>query len=688
MAYEVRYTDQANKGVIVVEDNTINNDTSIQIPGRFSSAYGQVVGESFLHLLENFASANAPARPVEGQLWYDTSEGVDQLKIYDGTNWLSASGLKKGTTEPVASNSNAGDLWVDTDNQQLYLYSGSQWVLVGPSFSDGLLTGATPVTLIGQDNLEYTVLKIDIRDVTVAIISDNNFNLKSTIAGFTSGIKKGINLSNLNDAYVLAGVAEETKAIRVTNDPNTGVATVSANDLLRGDAPSTTNFRLRIKNNNGLTVGTGDQLSFTVAGEAGIITHNTAGSNIDIRVKDGDQTKTVMRIDSTTNIGINNLAPEEALDIIGNLKISPSSDDNSKGRIIVTNTNNSVDFTEGSITTLGGIGVSKNVSIGGDLIVNGVSEFGNVIPDANGSRNIGTANLRFDQIYANTFFGNITGNVTGTVSGRASSADRLTSSTSFRMQGDVSAASFEFDGKAGESTKTFVTTISDSFISTKPTLFVSSLTDELIVNKTTGDNQGLYKISKLNFLASVPIIPVGTILPYGGDSEPSGWLFCDGREILKTQFSALFNIIGYNFRDPALLSDNGINFFALPDMRGRFPLGVDNMGEQPAAGRVTSSGATAVGNNLGTEKVTIDIANLPEHEHDLRGASGQQYYVVRDNPGVPLDSEAIQYDAPTGTLAGQALPSSGGIKTSTTLGQPLDVMNPYLAVNYIIYTGT
>ena len=71
----------------------------------------------------------------------------------------------------------------------------------------------------------------------------------------------------------------------------------------------------------------------------------------------------------------------------------------------------------------------------------------------------------------------------------------------------------------------------------------------------------------------------------------------------------------------------------------------------------------------------------------MRGADNAQYYAVRDNAGVPDDDQAIQYDAPTGTLAGQALPSSGGVKTTGTLGTPIDTMNPYLAINYIIYTG-
>ena len=123
MAYTVNHTDVANKGSIIVEDNTINTQTSLQLPGRNTTAYGTAIAENFLHLLENFAFNTAPSNPVEGQLWYDTTPGVDQLKIYDGTNWVSASGLKKATTQPDANQSVVGDLWVDTDNQQLYSVS-------------------------------------------------------------------------------------------------------------------------------------------------------------------------------------------------------------------------------------------------------------------------------------------------------------------------------------------------------------------------------------------------------------------------------------------------------------------------------------------------------------------------------------------------------------------------------------
>lgn len=683
MAYEVKYTDFANKGAITVEDNTINSETSLQLPGRFTNSYGQLISENLLHLLENFANTTAPERPVEGQLWYDTAEGVDQLKIYDGTGWISASGLKKSAQEPAASNSNSGDLWVDTDNQQLYLYTGSNWILVGPTFSDGLVTGATPVELVGQDNNTYVVLQIQIQDVVVGIISDGQFSPKSRIPGFDT-VFKGFNLISGSD-YQFVGTASTAAALRVTNDP-TGTANVDANNFLRGDVPSTTNEQIRIKSNDGLQIGSGGQLNVGVEGEAGIIQHNTSGSNIDIRVRDGSQTKTVIRVDSTTNVGINNLAPDEALDVIGNIQITPEAGDATTGVLKVESVVDSDTFANGSITTKGGVGITKNLNVGGSAQITDLLTTSNILPDSTSTRNIGSNLNRYDQVYANTFFGNLQGNVSGTVSGKSGSTDRLASATSFSMTGDVSAPSFEFDGKTGSSTKTFVTTISNSFISTKNTLYDATAGDEIIINKTSGTEQGLYKISKANFLKTIPIIPAGVIVPYGGLTPPTGWLLCDGSEVRKSEFGDLFIAIGYNFKDPAELSDNGVNFFALPDMRGRFPLGVDNMGGA-AANRVTSAGATAVGNNLGSESATIDLDNLPEHEHDMRGSSGAQYYAIRDNSGVPDDPTAIQFDAPTGTLAGQALPSSGGIRTTGSLGEPLDIMNPYLSVNYIIYTG-
>ena len=173
------------------------------------------------------------------------------------------------------------------------------------------------------------------------------------------------------------------------------------------------------------------------------------------------------------------------------------------------------------------------------------------------------------------------------------------------------------------------------------------------------------------------------ITPYGGITEPTNWLFCYGQEVNIADYQNLFNVIGYQFKDQSLVSAGK---FAILDFRGRMPLGKDNMGGG-SANVVTDSSADTVGSVNGQQTQTLSTSNLPEHEHDLRGPSGDQYYTIRDISGTPNDSQGITYDAPTGTGAGQAYPTSGGVLTNSSLGNSFNIMNPYMTVNYIIYAG-
>ena len=672
MAYLVSHTDLANKGTITVEDNTINQVTSLDIPGRNTTAYGTAIADSFLHLLENFAFNTSPRNPVEGQLWYDTTVGVNQLKIFDGTNWISASGLKKATNEPAANQSVVGDLWVDTDNQQLYLYTGSGWILVGPTFSDGLSTGVKPAVLIGTDNVSYTVLKVEVRAKILAIISTDGFTPKIVITGFTT-IKPGYNLSTADitgdGAGKYYGTAEKAENLIVLGE------NVPASSFLRNDVLSTSLFPLKIKNNSGIIVGADSALSIGVEGQAGIVAHQTSGSNIDIRVNDAGTIKTVIRIDSQAKVGINNLSPDESLDVVGNIQTDSS--------LLVEGTTDASTISTGSITTKGGVGIAKKLFVGSDTNIAGLLTTQNIVPNLTLARNLGTSNEQWLNVYAQTFVGNLTGNITGTVSGRSGSADKLASPTTFQMQGDVSAPSFSFDGQ-DESTKTFTTSIANTFIANKVESAISQVDDEILINRISGDT-GVFKVNRNNLFASIPTMPIGMISPFGGESAPINWLLCDGREVAIALYQNLFSVINYNFKDQILVT---AGFFCLPDLRGRYPLGIDSMGGT-SANTVTSSAADNIGTHAGQETQEVALTNLPEHEHDLRGPSGDQYYSLRDVEGTPNDPEAIQYDSPTGTGAGQAYPTSGGVLTTqqVPLGQPVDIMNPYMAVNYIIYAG-
>ena len=670
MAYTVNHTDVANKGSITVEDNTLNQTTSLSLPGRNTTAYGTAIAENFLHLLENFTNSTAPGNPVEGQLWYDNTPGVDMLKLYDGTTWISASGLKKATTQPGAAQSVTGDLWVDTDNQQLYLYTGSGWVLVGPQFSDGLSTGVRATSIVGTNNVSYTCLIVEVSAKTLAIYSTASFTPKTTLTGFTT-INPGFNLSSADitgaGAGKYYGTAEKAEALVV------GGETITAQNFMRNDATSQSLFPITVKNNGGITVGASSTLSVGVEGQAGLISHNTSGSNIDIRVNNNGVATTVMRIDSTAKVGINNLSPDQALDVTGNIQLSNA--------LLVEGTTDATTISTGSIITKGGVGIAKKLFVGSDTNLAGLTTTANIVPNATTARNLGTANEQWLNVYSQNFIGNLTGNVTGTVSGRSGSTDKLASATTFQMQGDVTANSFTFDGQDA-STKTFTTSIANSFIANKTEASGTLSTDEFLINRVTGDT-GVYKVSRTNLFKAIPTLPIGMISPYGGDTAPQDWVLCYGQEVTIAEYQNLFNVIGYNFKDQSLVAAGK---FALPDLRGRFPLGKDNMGGG-SANVVTSAAADTMGSVEGQQNQTNAVTNLPEHEHDLSGPSGDQYYTIRDVSGVPNDAQGIQYDAPTGSQAGQAYPTSGGVLTNNALGTAIDIMNPYMAVNYIMYAG-
>ena len=669
MAYTVNFTDVVGKGSLTVDDGTVNQQTSLPLPGRNTTSYGTIIAENFLHLLENFANNSAPVNPVEGQLWYDTTVGVDQLKVYDGTNFVAAGGLKKAPTQPLAGQSVVGDLWVDTDNQQLYLFTGSGWVLVGPEFSQGLSTGTKPYTITGTDNLEYTVVLIEVEAKPVAIISTKSFTPKASITGFSS-ILPGFNLSSADiegsGVGKFYGTSQKAESLIAANSE-----VVAGSNFLRKDKANIADFSLKINNNAGLDVGNTAVFNLGVESQAAVFSHRTSGANIDFRVNDAGTTKTVLRLDSNTNVGINNLAPSEALDVTGNIKAS--------GELYVDAVTDSVSVSTGALIVKGGVGIAKQLRVGDTATFEDDITVRNIVTVNNNTYDIGTVSNKFLNIYANSFVGNLVGNVSGTVSGAAGTSNKLTSQTTFQMSGDVSAPSFTFDGQTGGTVKTFATSISNGFIASKTATGTSQNSDEFILNRVSGTT-GVFKISRDNLFDAIAKIPTGMITPFGGSSAPTHWLLCDGAEYVIGTYPELYAVIGSSFGTATP------GYFRTPDLRGRMPLGKDNMGGT-SANRVTATAADNVGGFGGDESKVIPVTNLPDHEHDLQGAAGAQYYAVRDVPGIGAgEVTAITYDAPTGSGQGSALPSSGGI-LSGSLGNAQDVMNPFTTVNYIIYTG-
>lgn len=698
MAYTIQFTDSSNKDPIVVEDGTINTETSLSLPGKNSTGYGQVIAEDLLHLLENFSSPTEPSRPVEGQLWYNND--TNQLLVYDSTSWIPAGGLRKSINQPDPTEALDGDLWVDTDNQQLYLFSGSTWILVGPSFSEGLSTGTFPTTIVGQDNVEYTVLEIQVRAQIIAIIAFDTFIPKSTIPGFAATtIRPGINLASRDtDAdgqnnVKFFGTAEKAESLIVNN------LAIPAGNFLRGDAESTTTYPLNVQNNSGIAYGINAEMNVGIEGSAGVIQHNIEGSNVDIRVRNSGANRTVLRVDSNLRVGINNVAPDEALDVTGNLLTS--------GTIRTNSTIESTNISDGALIVKGGAGIAKSLNVGENALVQKTLTLGNVdltvdttesdvlVPDSNNTRSIGRSDLRFRRMYATTFIGNLQGTVSGNVSGKAGTADRLTSATTFRLQGDVETVEQSFDGQTGGGIKSFDVTIKNSLISGKTQIITSQADDEFIVNRTSGDT-GLKRISRSSLFNSISgLTPIGSIMPYAGTSEPAGWKFCNGQELSQGLYETLFELIGYTY-GPEIETTAG--FFKLPDLRGRFPLG--NLAMGGTAPGVTSPDHRARGTNPqtlgatdGDDDITIGVDNLPEHQHDMKDPAGRQFFALREAVGVgdkPAGVSDSKFVDGADNLS-ERLSNSGGIDTTaagvSTVGNALDIMNPYQTINYIIYTG-
>jgi len=766
MSYQVRYTDSTNldKPALTVEDNTINDSTSLQFPGRNVTGYGTIIAENFLHLLENFANDSAPVNPVEGQLWYDNTSGVNQLKVWDGTSWSSAGGLKKGNVEPELATSLPGDLWVNTDTQQLYLYTGSGWILVGPRFSEGARTGAEPEFIEDTLSNAQPVVSNYINGERVCIISKTAFTPKTLITGFQT-IKAGVNLNSNYNTYW--GTAEKAAALLV------GTTTVSASNFLRGDATSNTTFPINVRNAAGLAIGEDTQLNLSIDGAAGVIFHKTSGSNLDIRMNNNGAIRTVMRIDSSERVGINNINPQSDLDVGGDI--------NASGNI----TSDGSAIFGGGITVTGALDIAGNVSFGTNN-TNTVTVAGVILPDVNLGADIGTVDKKFQRIWSSRFDGEFYGNVYGSLTGNASgSSTKLASPTIFDLDGDITSNEVEFDGQTGtptlntltaggngtEATLTFVaqtvapyptgstivvsgvaptgyrgtytvtdggldyvkytstqtgpqtsagavsrfglsgnrkrfyTQLSESFIADKPEITTIAEGDEFVVQRGA---EGLKKITKQSLWTAIPVTPCGVVLPFAGLTAPSGWLFCDGTEVLVSAYPELFDIIGYQFGDITTLA--GLGTFKLPDMRGRMPLAMDSMNNgitvpsklDPtqqistgggAANRVTDPSADIVGQGSGVEKKLIASNEIPDHVHDLIGDDENKYYAFRNVPGDPSDTNAISGEGSTTTARGQYMTDSGGIldypKTAggVSIQSQFNVMNPYLTLNYIINTG-
>jgi len=168
---------------------------------------------------------------------------------------------------------------------------------------------------------------------------------------------------------------------------------------------------------------------------------------------------------------------------------------------------------------------------------------------------------------------------------------------------------------------------------------------------------------------------LGVVTCFAADFAPKGWAYCAGQLLPIAQNQALFSLLGTTY------GGNGINTFALPDLQGRTPVGT---------GQGTNLSNITLGEVTGTETVILTPANLPPHVHNgnislsLRASSNAGDESVPDDFYPAAANENAYANTPTaGTYFGPPT------IISTTIGpsggsQPFEVLQPYLAINYII----
>ncbi len=689
MPYIVNFTDNENKTPITVYDNTSNTDTSLTFPGRNVTGYGQTIGQNFLALLENFSGPDEPVNPIEGQLWFDTNTRT--LQIYDGVSWKAASDIQKSVVAPSVEQSKVGELWVDTVNQQLYVFSGTDWILVGPNFSTGLLSGPLVEQIIDTNNITKVVLTFYVEDKPVVIISKDSFTPKNSITGFLA-VRSGVNISSTSDLG-LGGFSPKLYGTATASDGlNVSGVVIDSGKFLRSDITNITEFGLNIRNNSGINIGVDSSFNLSNSATAAKIYNSSSGSSIDIQLNSDGIPNTVLRV-IDNKVGVNNLNPQESLDITGNTLMS--------GNLIVASNVGTTNLSNGSIRTAGGLAVTKNALVGTTLEVVGTTTTRNIDPALNDTFEFGSVTKRWKTIRAQTIIAEtVEGVLGGDISGNAVTATSLQNTTAFSITGDIaSTAPVIFNGSTGGYTKTFNTALSSSIISSKaePSPNRSKTDDFVLVFRSS--TSGLLKQSRDTFIADLGL-PIGAILPYAGASAPYGFLFCDGGEVERGKFSDLYDIIGttYNGSDPLV----GVNTFRIPDLRGRFALGRDNMdngitvpnstggyveGGGGAVGRVSGTEPQNIGQSSGTSTQTLLVRNLPDHEHDMVGSTGGQYAAVKLDTALPTDFGAFLDAGPTAAGKFNYLPNSGGIKTTNPLSEAFSLMNPFQTINYIIRSG-
>ena len=157
---------------------------------------------------------------------------------------------------------------------------------------------------------------------------------------------------------------------------------------------------------------------------------------------------------------------------------------------------------------------------------------------------------------------------------------------------------------------------------------------------------------------------IGEIRSFAGSFAPSGWARCNGQLLPIGTHTTLFSMLGTRF------GGDGVTNFALPDLRGRVPIG-------PGAGPTLTP--RAIGDSGGVESHALTAGELATHTHQFRASKSN---------GTTTDPANGVFSRSAAAIPAFASPANvdlaNGMLTSTGGGEPHNNMQPFIAVTYII----
>jgi microcystin-dependent protein len=159
---------------------------------------------------------------------------------------------------------------------------------------------------------------------------------------------------------------------------------------------------------------------------------------------------------------------------------------------------------------------------------------------------------------------------------------------------------------------------------------------------------------------------LGEIRMVGFNFAPQGWALCNGQLLPITQNTALFSLLG------TFYGGDGRTTFALPDLQSRVAV---------HQGQGIGLSPYVIGQNGGTEYVTLTAGQMPNHNHPVNcvGNGGNQASPTGNLPAIESTGTSLDYSNASGGAA-----MNPAMIGATGGGQPHPNLQPYLVVNFII----